>query len=262
MRALRRASSHFVGIAGRTNPTTFKPIPFSAMKKQEENRMSMFYAVKQVCEKHTTAFGGLTPFVNAFDELKVNLGALEGAVQKQELSLVGVALDKRNKRGAMLGRALAVANSVFAYAEDNGNTVLQARVNYSLSTLSKGRDAVIGQRCQGVYAEAMAVDLVDYGVTAADLTELQKAIDAYVATIGSPRSALTVRKGATAEISALVKDSLKILNNRMDKLMNDFTESAPAFHQEYFDARMILDIGGRSSTEEEQRAPEEGAKAA
>jgi hypothetical protein len=226
--------------------------------------MSMFYAVKQVCEKHAAVFGGLAPFVNAFDELKVNLGALEVAVKKQELSLVGVALDKRNKRSSMLGQALALANSVFAYAEDTGNTVLQARVDYSLSTLSKGRDAVIGQRCQGVHAEATAVvaDLGDYGVTADDLSDLQKAIDAYVGTIGSPRSALTVRKGATAEIGALVKDSLKILNNRMDKLMSEFTAAAPAFHQEYFDARMILDHGGRTVAEPEQRAPEEGAQAA
>jgi hypothetical protein len=36
-----------------------------------------------------------------------------------------------------------------------------------------------------------------------------------------------VRKGATAEINALVKDSMKILNNRMDKLMPEFEEKQP-----------------------------------
>ncbi|MBL8001613.1 MAG: hypothetical protein JNL05_06590 [Flavobacteriales bacterium] len=234
------------------------------MKKNEENRMSMFYAVAQVCEKHSSVYGGLVPFVNAYGEFRVNLGALEGAVKRQELSLVGVALDKRTKRARMLGRAQAVANSVFAYAEDQGDAVLQAKVNYTPSSLGKGRDAVVGQRCQGIHAEATTAlaDLGAYGVSSDDLENLQKAIDAYVATIGSPRSALTVRKGATAEISALVKDSLKILNNRMDKLMIEFAESAPAFHQEYFDARMILDMGGRSSTEPEQRTPDEGAQAA
>ncbi len=83
-----------------------------------------------------------------------------------------------------------------------------------------------------------------------------------MATIDSPRSALTVRKGATAEIALLVKDSLKILNNRMDKLMGEFAESAPAFHQEYFDARMSLDLGGRSGNEPEQRAPKKNTQAA
>lgn len=234
------------------------------MKKNEENRMSMFYAVAQVCEKHSAVYSGLVPFVNAYGEFRTNLGALEGAVKRQELSLVGVALDKRTKRARMLSRAQAVADSVFAYAEDQGDVVLRAKVSYTPSSLGKGRDAVVGQRCQGIHAEATAVvtELGAYGVTSDDLEDLQKAIDDYVATIGSPRSALTVRKGATAEIALLVKDSLKILNNRMDKLMGEFAASAPAFYQEYFDARMILDMGGRSSNEPEPRAPEEGAQAA
>lgn len=78
---------------------------------------------------------------------------------------------------------------------------------------------------------------------AADLTAQQSTIDAYTATVGSPRAALTVRKGATAEINALVKDSMKILNNRMDKLMPEFEGSNPDFFQEYFDARMIVNSG-------------------
>ena len=64
-----------------------------------------------------------------------------------------------------------------------------------------------------------------YGLVAADLTAQQSTIDAYTATVGSPRAAATVRKGATAEIEALVKDSMKILNNRMDKLMPEFEAS-------------------------------------
>lgn len=220
------------------------------MKKQDENRMSMLYSVKQVCDKHATVFGGLVPFTAAYGELGVNLGALEGAVKRQQLNLKGVALDKRKKLDRMVQATLAVANSVFAYAEDQGDAILQGEVTYSASTLSNARDAVVGQRCQGVHTSATAhvAELADYGVTATELTALQAAIDAYLSVIGSPRTALTVRKGATAEIGMLVKDCMKILNNRMDKLMMEFMDDPSGFHQEYFDARIIVDTGSRPST--------------
>ena len=64
--------------------------------------MSMLYTARQVCEKHSGAFGGLTLFVNACGELKVNITSTESAIRTQEQSLLGVALDKRTKRAAML----------------------------------------------------------------------------------------------------------------------------------------------------------------
>lgn len=218
--------------------------------------MNMLYAVKGVCEEHATAFGGLTPFVNAFDELKANITALEGAIRRQERSLVGVALDKRFKRDAMVDRTLAVANALFAYAEEKGDLDLGARTDLSRSDLQRGRDTVVAQRCANVLADgnAHAAELLAYGIEATDLTALAGAIDRYVVTIGSPRTALTVRKGATAEIALLLKDSLKVLTRRMDKLMGEFRESAPDFHQRYFDARIIVDAGVRSSGEGEAKA--------
>lgn len=218
--------------------------------------MNMLYAVKGVCEEHAAAFGGLTPFVNAFDELKANIGALELAIRKQERSLVGVALDKRFKRDAMTDRTLQVANGLFAYAVEKGDLDLRERADLNRTDLQRGRDTVVAQRCANVLADgtAHAADLVAYGIEAADLAALATAIDRYVATIGSPRTALTVRKGATAEIALLLKDSLKVLTQRMDKLMGEFREAAPDFHQRYFDARIIVDAGVRSSGEGEAAA--------
>jgi hypothetical protein len=202
--------------------------------------------------------------VNAFDELKVNLKAVEDAIERQEVSLVGVALDKRTKRNVMVERTLALANSLFALAVDRSDLPMQERVRYSRSTLDRGRDAVVGQRCQAVHAEGMGASahLAAYGMEAAELDALQAAIDAYVAAIGSPRTALTVRKGATAEMAMLIKDSMKILTERMDKLMTVFATTTPKFHQEYFDARIIVDNGSRSSAPQEPEAPSETAEAA
>ena len=224
------------------------------MNKQNEDKMSMFYALLQVLAKHVAVWTGLVPFKNAHDEFKGNVASIEDATQTQETSLKGVALDKRFKKEAMVKSTLAIAQGVFAYAVDQGDLVLQAKVDYSRSDLMQTRDAIIAQTCQNIHdlANPILAALGAYGLIAADLTAQQSTIDAYTATVGSPRAALTVRKGATAEINALTKDSMKILNNRMDKLMPEFEGSNPDFFQEYFDARMIVNSG--TSKQEDEAA--------
>ncbi|MBK6541614.1 MAG: hypothetical protein IPG10_10125 [Flavobacteriales bacterium] len=226
------------------------------MKKKDESKLSMFYALLQVLARHAAAWTGLVPFKNARDEFEGNVTSLEDATQTQETSLKGVALDKRFKKEKMVKKTMEVARSIFAYAEDQGDVVLQAKVNYSPSALLLARDAVVGQTCQNIHdlGTTLLASLGAYGLVAADLTAQQNAIDAYVATVGSPRAALTVRKGATAEIDALVKDSMKILTNRMDMMMAEFEESHPEFFQEYFDARMIVDSGSEKKKDDEAKA--------
>ncbi|MCB9182761.1 MAG: hypothetical protein H6591_02505 [Flavobacteriales bacterium] len=82
-----------------------------------------------------------------------------------------------------------------------------------------------------------------YGITAADPTSLQTKITAYVDVVAFPRNAVTIRKGATAELNALIKDTMKLLNNRLDPMIEEFRESDPKFYKEYFDGRIIVDLG-------------------
>jgi hypothetical protein len=67
--------------------------------------------------------------------------------------------------------------------------------------------------------------------------------------ISAPRTAITVRKGATEAIETLIKDGTAILTNRMDKLMVDFKVSHPDFYQEYFDARIVVNTGAKGGDE-------------
>lgn len=212
----------------------------------------MLYALRQVLDKHETVWKDLVPFKNAYDELKSNMGTVEDAIQRQETSMSGVALDKRFKKDAMVLRTVEMAHRMFAYAEDKGDVVLRGQVDYSRSRLMQTRDAVVAQTCQNIHdlATPIMADLTAYGVTAADATALQAAIDAYVAAVGAPRATLTIRKGATAEIELLIKDTMKILTNRMDKLVPVFQEGHPGFSQEYADARMIVN----SATEPKKKA--------
>ncbi len=205
----------------------------------------MFYAVNTCVDTHVAVWTPLVPYGTAVAAFKLKITELEAEIETQGTELDGYAMDKGARKEKMVRATLTVANKVFAFAEDTSAAVLREKMDLSYSDLIAPRDAVVAQKCQGVYDEATTVlaSLAPYGVVAADLTALQSLIDAYEAVISAPRVAITVRKGATEQIEQLVREGTTILTNRMDKLMADFKGTNPDFYQEYFDARVVVNTG-------------------
>jgi hypothetical protein len=222
------------------------------MNKNQENKLSMYYVVRKVCTDNNSVWSGLTAYATAFGNFTANITALEAALEKQLQATTGYAKNKRATEEAMVDKAIEIAKAVFAYAKNQNDTVLQAKVNYSRSDLLRERDSVTMQLCQGVKDEAQPLvgALGPYGVTNTDLTQLQTLIDAFDAANPTPRAAITSRKRATDAISKLEKDIDDILKGVMDPLMENFKATQPDFYKLYFDARIIVDTGSRSSDDD------------
>ncbi|MBK6343847.1 MAG: hypothetical protein IPF41_15010 [Flavobacteriales bacterium] len=221
------------------------------MRKDLEDRFTMFYATQTAVDAHNAAWAALLPFANAVTAFKDKIVAIEAEIAKQTTDLEGYALDKGEKKEKMIRKGLEIANKVYAFAVDDGNTVLREKMDVSYSDLAAPRYAVIAQKCQVIHDEANAVaaSIVAYGVAAGDLTDLQTLIDDYEAVISAPRTAITVRKGAMEAIEALIKEGTTILTTRMDKLMSEFELTKPDFYQEYFDARIVVNTGAKGGDE-------------
>lgn len=229
-----------------------KPLKRNTMNQVQENRMSMAYAAIQVLDQNTLIWNGVPAMVQAHTEFKANLTALEGAVAKQVADIKGHAKDKAAAEEKMIIKALAMAGSVMAFATVNNDNGLADSMDITPSELNRYRDSVVAQRCQTVHdaANTNIVALAAFGILPADVTALQALIDGYVALIPQPRNMITARKGATAEIGALVRDTMKLLTRRIDRLIKQFNFSNPEFVKQYFDARIIIDQHGQKDTSE------------
>lgn len=222
----------------------------------------MYYSVQHALERYTTTWSGTAALATAVSELNANITALEAAVAKQVVDIRGYAKDKAQAEDLMIAVTMKVAGAAKAFATVQGNAVLATQMSASPSALRKFRDAVIALACQGIHdaANAVVADLADYGILPADMTALQDAINVYVQLVGSPRTAITERKSQTSEIGLLVRDTAKLLNNRMDPLVGIFAVSDATFHRAYFDARIIVDHrGGRDSASENPEGTAEAA---
>lgn len=226
------------------------------MNKQQESRTNMFNAVSRVLGDHATEIGTVPALTAAVSALDANLLAISACVEKQVVDLRGIARDKLAAEQAMAQAALVVAKGALAYATVTGNAVLAGKMSVTRRLLDRHADGVVARHCQVVLDEATAVGapLADYGVDAARLTALEQAIRRYESTLAAPRLAIAARKGATSELALLMRDTQRLLANRIDALMERFATEDPALHRAYWNARIIVDRGRRTTEAAEPKA--------
>jgi len=217
------------------------------MEKNQNNKLSMGYSVQKVCNNYQSEWTGFVAFETAFNDFESILNNIGKSLDKQGIHIKGVSEDKIAAKELLTDKALEIGGAVFAFATDNNNLALKARVHLSRTNLSNTRNALTVQRCQLIYDEASAIinQLGNYGLTSSSLADFQSKIDAFTAMIAAPRTAITERKGATDDIDKLMKKINAILTNKMDKLMEKYKTVNPEFYRQYFDARIIIDSGMR-----------------
>lgn len=220
----------------------------------QENKFSMYFAVQKVCTDNNSVWSGLPAFVNAFGEFEGVIQSIQSNRLVQEQDTKGVTQDKGSAGGVLIEQALKVSTAVHAYATDVNNNTLREKINYTLSDLKKARDTILIDKCQLIHDEAnnVVANLGDYGITVAELADLQGKIDDYEAIVAGPRNAITDRSTATAELENLFKSGDDVLDNKLDKLMTQFKQTDPGFFTQYFNSRKIVDSGRRGTAEESE----------
>ena len=87
-------------------------------------------------------------------------------------------------------------------------------------------------------------NLADNGITAAKLTALKKKIEAFELVQPKPRNRVNKGSAATQALEELFRETGTLLRKRLDKLVLQFAETAPAFVNEYESARVVVDARG------------------
>lgn len=219
------------------------------MKTVMENKLSMYETTIEVMDNNSAQVATIAALVAAKSDLVNKTVAIRAANTVQQKTTKGKTMDKADRKTLLADTAHAIAGSVQAYAAENGNNDLCMLVNFSRTQLLQADDEQIQQLCQLIHDEANAIvlDLADYGVDATKLTDLQGLIDAWHTQSQSPRVAISTRVAATSSLPDLFAAADDILKKRMDKLMDQFYLSDRTFYDTYKAARKIVNAGHGSS---------------
>jgi hypothetical protein len=219
----------------------------------------MYLGTQGVCDNHNAVWSGTPAVVSAKTMFDDTIDLISKVRQTQEKETKGVTEDKGQAKEAAIVKAVSVSAATFAYASVTNNNTLKEQVNYSPTELRRSRDTILADRLRVILnaANDNAAALVDYGVQAADLTDLDTLVTAYENILEAPRTAIGERSSARIQLEELFDTADSILKDQLDKLMEIFKSTAPDFYNQYKSARVIVDLGRRSADSDEPTPPSE-----
>jgi hypothetical protein len=217
------------------------------MIKQQENRVTMFTNTRSACLKNVSVWDKLPAFKAKFGEFEENYTKLGYYINIQIGVITGASENKADALDDMIEKALIVSGGIHAYAANAGDKLLKESMDFNKSGLKQTRDTISASNGQVIVDAARKVGdgLADYGVTAAVIEELQKAVNKFATASSIPGIAISDRKGAGVRIKKLIKLMTDLLNDSLDKMMEQFKKTAPDFYALYFNSRIIKDVGLR-----------------
>jgi len=213
------------------------------MNAKQSAKLNMYRAAEKHVDDNASIIAANPAFQTAFNKFKPNITAVAGTAQQKSAALTGIAADKSNSKQTLCRLAADIAGVIYAYTAANANNTLKDEMNLSVSKLQRTRDEELAPRCQNIHDKGTAnlAALADFGITAAILANLQTAINNYSAETPKPRTALSGRKTANANLAALFKETDAILKDQLDKLVELFRAANPDFVQTYESTRIIVD---------------------
>ncbi|MFI5218325.1 MAG: hypothetical protein ACHQNT_02470 [Bacteroidia bacterium] len=212
------------------------------MTKDQEDILNMYQATDDILQTHNAVWAANVPFAAVVTQLEADVDAIEDLRDIQEADTTGVAQDKQNKRQDLENQTYTAGSIIGFYASSVNNRELLEKVNFTRTELKEARDNELPGMAEQVHEEAVAnaVAVLPFGLTGAMTTALDTAISGFVTYISKPRAAKSETSAATGQLPPLFDDTTKLLAEQIDGGMELFRVSSPAFYNEYFNARIIV----------------------
>lgn len=211
------------------------------MTGRQRSKLAMLNAVESLCSQYRHVWRQLTAFRNAFEKFQTKLNALTKLANDHRRHTGGVAQQKVRIRLELCALAFEVASAVRASAMAAGDNKAASKLEFSLTHLRIGKDAVCLERCRQILATAdkQLAELESFGVTRQKLTDLANRIQDFAATSEETRALRSANKGVTGQLPALFKAAEQIVYNQLDNLIPQFRTDAPRFYAQYHEARVM-----------------------
>lgn len=222
------------------------------MNDRQENKLSMYLAVKNVLDSNQKLWNSVPALVRAIQKLNDKLLTINILRAEQEASLKGVAMNKQDRKAVLIQSAIKVISKARAYAMDKNNQELAEAVKYPKTSLEQTRDTTLYHICQMIYDKSMPFinEMNEYGLTTTELNDLKSKTDAYGEIVQKPREVISKRKTTGETLNSVMSDIDKLFKDQIDNLVKTYEETNKDVVHTYKNARLIVDSGKRKAETE------------
>lgn len=217
------------------------------MNKIQNNKLSMYHSVRVACQNNTQVWEHIPAFQTAYEAFQKQLEELASLLNIHGRDLKGIVKGKQLTWNNMIEHTLKVSSALHAYATQNNMSQLKKQFDLSHSDLRQVSSNTSVAQAQDIAdtAKELGSVLQEYGVGNQEIASLQTAIDAFREYITAPRAAIVERSVIGSRIADHFRSIDGLLEDVMDKLIEQFHTSHLDFYKLYKSSRMILDTGVR-----------------
>lgn len=227
------------------------------MNDRQENNLSRFYAIRQLCENNNAVWSGYVPFARSFDDFMQLLPEIEHNRDIQMTDITGVGTDKAALRQLLIERVWFICTRLQSFATVVNNDSLLRAVKMFPTTLTRSSDTSLIGRASIIHQKASdnLSGLESYGVTQLHVDELEATTSQFTTILSSIKDAQSARTDATAALKRLFSAASVILRQRLDLDAQYFKTSHVDFYSQYIELRGLNKKGRRKKrkTEKEEK---------
>lgn len=206
--------------------------------------MAMYDVVILICEKNITLVSSVVILLTRYNEFKTMVTQLKSYLAQLVMDITGPTLTKKDYRLMLARKGSDLAAIINSFALDINDNDLAQKMLISETDIKYGRDEKVVPYCTDIYNAGITnlIALADYNIDGAMLSEFSTLITAYEQVNQKPRQVRVERKTLNRNIKLIFVDLDNILYNHIDKQMRTFRTSYPGFHQDFTNARIIIDF--------------------
>jgi hypothetical protein len=227
------------------------------MNDIQENKLSAYKAVVTVLntDEHKAIWTPHPNFTELVTQLSTCISDIYDLSSIQATRITGYALAKQEARLNLENAIIKVCYSAVAYAIITGDSILKESVGYTPSHLHKSRDNDLTVIAGNVYdiTYPLRESLVNYHITEADITIIPTLKDQLLQIIAEPRAVKVESKNATGALKLKFTEADALLYDKLDHVIKIFKPGHPDFVEQYFHARIIINLGVRHTGEKVAR---------
>lgn len=214
------------------------------MNKNQINRKERNDAVVIFLDDNVLKWNTISKVGEFKNDFELNNTQIEAAQVAQHDAQVKLGKNKKQLKKIIADKGDIVNDALEAFAGVTDNHELESKMASTASQLNhlKNEDFVVSiKEIVTEVTNHKDALIAEYGVTDAQITDLQTDLNGFQNILGKPRAYQISSIQATKDLESLFKESDLILKTKLDKVMKIFKRRDTNFYNGYLAAREIVD---------------------
>ncbi len=213
------------------------------LDNRQTNRFQMMLSVQSFMDTNQSTWSAI-PIVNTFKAtLDDQVLGIKEQLQASGTDTRGMTANKNQLKEQIADKTAGLSGALASYAAVNHANDVISNGYLTKTEVAAMRDVNLPERISVfiTMVKDSLTELADYGISEAQVTDLESSVDDFRELVGQPRMIRSQASTAKREANTMINDAITLLNDKLDKVLLQFKFTNPTFYDGYERARVIVD---------------------